>query len=98
MKEHVDNPRFFIFSDDIQWTKENIKVDNPIYIDWNINERSPLDLYLMSECKYSIIANSTFSYWGAMLGNKKALVVYPARWINPPFEVGDLFPENWMKL
>lgn len=98
MKENVDNPRFFIFSDDIQWTKENIKVDNPIYIDWNLNERSPLDLYLMSECKYSIIANSTFSYWGAMLGNKKALVTYPARWINPPFEVGDLFLENWMKL
>ena len=97
IKQHVENPRFFIFSDDLQWTKDNIKVESPTYVDWNIGENSPLDMYLMSECKYAIIANSTFSYWGAMLGTKKEIVIYPDRWINPPFHVGDLFYEDWIK-
>lgn len=98
IKEHVVNPHFFIFSDDLKWTKENIKVENSTYVDWNTGENSPLDMYLMGECKYSIIANSTFSYWGAMLGKKKDIVTYPEKWINPPFFVGDLFPNDWVKL
>lgn len=98
VKKKVANPHFFIFSDDLQWTKDNLQVANPTYIDWNTAENSPLDMYLMSECKYAIIANSTFSYWGAMLGTKKEIVTYPARWINPPFSIGDLFPIGWVKI
>lgn len=98
IKERVDSPHFFIFSDDINWAKNNLKVNNPIFIDWNTGENSPLDLYLMSNCKYAIMANSTFSYWGARLGNPKLIVTYPERWINPPAKVGDLFPKDWIKL
>lgn len=97
IKKKVDNPRFFIFSDDLQWVMDNLRVDNPTFIDWNTGENSPLDMYLMSECKYAIIANSTFSYWGAMLGPQKEIVIYPAKWINHPFMIGDIFPKDWIK-
>ena len=98
MEEHVDNPRFYVFSNDIAWTKKNLNIDNPTYVDWNTDKQSPLDMYLMSKCRYGIIANSTFSYWGAMIGEKKQIVTYPEKWVNPPFSVGDLFPEGWVKL
>ena len=98
IKEEVNNPKFFVFSDDIEWTKNNIPLDNPTYIDWNHNEDSPYDMYLMSHCKYAIIANSTFSYWGARLGNKKRIVTYPSKWFNPPEKVSDMFPQDWIKL
>lgn len=98
INNHVENPRYFVFSNDIGWTKENISVDNPTYIDWNTGENSPIDMFLMSHCKYAIIANSTFSYWGGMLGETKHIVTYPEKWINPPFSVGDLFPDDWIKL
>ena len=65
------------------------------FIDWNTGENSPLDMFLMSQCKYAIIANSTFSYWGAMLGRKKELVYYPTKWINSEFGNPHIFPEDW---
>lgn len=98
VSEHVENPRYYVFSNDIEWTKKNLKINNPTYVDWNTDERSPIDMYLMSQCRYGIIANSTFSYWGAMLGDNKLIVTYPGKWINPPFSVGDIFPEDWIKL
>lgn len=98
IRQHVENPHFFVFSDDIAWTKENITLDSPTFIDWNTGENSPYDMYLMSHCKYAIIANSTFSYWGARLGRKKDIVTYPTRWFNPPHMVSDMFPQDWLKL
>lgn len=98
INQHVENPKYFIFSDDIAWTKDNIPLDSPTYIDWNTGENSPYDMYLMSHCKYAIIANSTFSYWGARLGRKKDIVTYPTRWFNPPHMVSDMFPQDWLKL
>lgn len=95
--KNIKNPKYFVFSNDIEWSKENLKIDAPIYVDWNIGEQSPIDMYLMSQCKSGIIANSTFSYWGAVLGRKKEIVIYPNKWINPPFSVGDLFFEDWIK-
>lgn len=96
INKRVNNPKFFVFSDDIAWTKKNIPLDNSIYIDWNHGEDSPYDMYLMNHCKYAIIANSTFSYWGARLGKKKKIVIYPSKWFNPPHKVSDMFPKNWI--
>jgi len=90
------NARFFVFSDDIEYVKNNINIPNPIYIDWNKGENSYLDMYLMSNCKYAIIANSTFSFWGAMLGNKKRIVTYPTKWVNEPATAPLIFPNNWI--
>ena len=95
IKKHVGNIHCFVFSDDICWVKENLKIPDPVYIDWNTGEKSFWDLYLMSHCKYAIIANSTFSYWGAVLGKSKSIVCYPKKWVNPPFVAPDIFPKEW---
>ena len=96
VKTYVENPKFFVFSDDIQWAKDNLplnKVDVN-YIDWNNGTNSPYDMYLMRHCKYAIIANSTFSYWGAYLG-KKRLVFYPQKW-NNGMPVPKIFFNGWI--
>ena len=59
-----------------------------------------IDLFLMTRCQGHIIANSTFSYWGAMLANDEdATNIYPHRWFaNTEWTVPDIFPENWISL
>lgn len=86
-------PRFFVFSDDINWCKDNLPIENAQYIDWNTGTDSIYDMYLMSHCKANIIANSTFSYWGAQIGNH-ALVVYPKKWFADR-PAPNLFPKDW---
>lgn len=98
MKSKVENPIFFVFSNDIKWAKDNLPLDNPIFIDWNNGANSPLDMYLMAQCQNGIIANSSFSYWGAKLNQKINNVTYPEKWINPPAERGDIIPEGWVEL
>lgn len=90
------NPRFFVFSDDMNYVKNNISIPNPTYVDWNKGKDSYLDMYLMSNCKYAIIANSTFSFWGAMLGDKKRIVTYPTKWVNEPATAPEIFPKDWV--
>ncbi len=81
------DPTFFIFSDDIGWCMENIVpllfgCDYHI-IDFNKGIDSPLDMMLMSECNHNIIANSSFSWWGAVLNkNPDKIVCAPRKWTN----------------
>ena len=94
-KKHSD-VKFFCFSDDIDWMKQNLPIpSNSNFINWNKGEDSFLDMYLMSQCKNAIMANSTFSYWAALLGEKKNIVYYPQKWING--NIPDIFFENWIK-
>lgn len=95
IKEKMYNPRFFVFSDDIDWCRENLKVDNATFIYWNTGVNSPIDMFLMSRCKGAIIANSTFSYWGAYLGHRHKIVVYPKKWINGQ-KTPNIFMANWI--
>jgi hypothetical protein len=92
-----DNPTFFCFSDDIDWVKSNLNIENAHYIDWNRGDSSFFDMYLMSQCCGGIIANSTFSYWGARLGKSKKVVVYPKHWINSVRQP-DIFPKWWIDI
>lgn len=97
MKKKNDSMQFICFSDDLNWVKNNMSLsDNTIYVDWNTGTDSPLDMYLMSQCKNAIIANSTFSYWGASLGVKKETIVYPQRWWNHKDGNPDIFFDNWI--
>jgi len=80
IRDNVSNPIFYIFSDDIKWCKENFNfLEKKIFID---KTKSALeDLELMKNCKYNIIANSTFSWWGAWLNeNKEKIVIAPKTW------------------
>lgn len=95
----VDNPVFYVFSDDIKWTVENIPLPaNAVFVDWNRGQDSWQDMFLMSLCKHNIIANSSFSWWGAWLnGNENKLVIAPALWIrNTP--APDVIPSSWVRI
>lgn len=79
MDKNLSSPEYFIFSDDIRGAKENIgEAENFTFIDWNVGKNSYIDMNLMSLCKNNIIANSTFSFWGAYLNrNPQKTVIYP---------------------
>lgn len=96
VKKKVDHPTFFCFSDDIEWMKANMNIENAVYVDWNIGDTSFVDLLLMSYCEGGIIANSTFSYWGARLGKRKEIVIYPLKWINSKEMTPNIFPNSWI--
>lgn len=95
----VKNPTFFIFSDDSQWTKENLKLEYPtVYVDINSPEKSYEDLRLMLSCKHFIIANSSFSWWGAWLSsNPNKIVCTPKKWFRSADE-GDIVPKSWIRV
>jgi hypothetical protein len=92
------NINILIFSDDISWCRENIKFKNCFFIE---NEKNITDLYLMSLCKNNIIANSSFSWWGAWLNKHKDKTVFaPKLWFGPKLLLNteDIVPETWVKI
>jgi len=81
--ETQDSPLFVVFSNDIKWCKSEFKDINAIFVEHNSGSNSFRDLQLMSLCKHHIIANSSFSWWGAWLNdNPDKVVVSPKKWIN----------------
>lgn len=99
--ENVENPIFFVFSDDIEWVKQNLEINFEKYFMEN-NGKDYEDLMLMSLCKNNIIANSTFSWWGAWLNsNVEKIIIAPEIWFNDiekNKQTVDLIPEGWMRL
>lgn len=80
-----ESPLFIIFSNDIAWCKSIFKDLNAIFVEHNTGSDSFRDLQLMSLCKHHIIANSSFSWWGAWLNdNPDKVVISPKKWINEP--------------
>jgi hypothetical protein len=76
----------------------NLKIQNCTYINNNKSEKSYIDMYLMSLCRHNIIANSSFSWWGAWLNiNNDKIVVMPDKWFNRNYCDG-IFPEEWIKV
>lgn len=97
----VPDPHFFIFSDDPAWARENIHPDFPsTFVDHNGPARAYEDLRLLANCKHHIIANSSFSWWGAWLcPYPDKVVIAPAKWFNrTDLDTSDLIPETWLKL
>ena len=108
MNSKVENPVFFVFSDDIEGAKNlltKLEVKYTInYVDVNSGDTDYMELMLMSECKHFIIANSTFSWWGAWLNNNpEKIIIAPKVWFNDKnyqreYEKGTLIPPEWIKL
>lgn len=98
--EKVPSPCFFIFSDDIAWSSEHLKNDFPcIYVGHNRGGESYRDMQLMSLCRHNIIANSSFSWWGAWLNsNPGKIVVAPKHWFSNQTDARDLIPHEWTTL
>ncbi len=98
--ERVQQPHFFIFSDDIAWVKKNLQINAPHqYVDHNHGAECYNDMRLMSLCQHHIIANSSFSWWGAWLNpNTEKIVVAPTRWFANQTDTRDLCPQWWVKM
>lgn len=89
----VQNPSYLIFSDDIEWVKDNLDIcGKRIYVS-DLMFQDYEELTIMKHCKHNIIANSTFSYWAAYLNtNPDKIVVCPKRWKT------NIIPKEWIKL
>jgi hypothetical protein len=98
----IKSIQFFIFSDDYSWAKENIKVtvENSFLIEGNHYENSWIDMFLMSQCSHNIIANSSFSWWGAWLNkNPNKIIISPQDWFaEKSINTTDLLPKDWVLL
>jgi hypothetical protein len=95
-----EDKHYIIFSDDIKWCEENFNLlKNKTFISGNQDYE---DLYLMSMCKNNIIANSTFSWWGAWLNNNEnKQVIIPSKWFgisNSHLNTNDLYCDKWIKI
>lgn len=96
---HVKQPHFYIFSDDPNWTRDNLKFKHPVtYISHNSSGAE--DLRLMQVCKHNIIANSSFSWWGAWLNtNPQKIVISPKTWFSESAnDTRDLIPKDWQRI
>lgn len=98
--ERVEHPVFYVFSDDMVWVRQNLYVEFPcIYVDYNRGAASYRDMQLMSLCKHHIIANSSFSWWGAWLNsNPEKIVIAPRNWFRNGNDDCDLIPNKWVRL
>lgn len=96
-KKHV----FYIFSNDIRWCEDNISPllegNEMVCVTNNKGNDSCWDMFLMTHCKDLIIANSSFSWWGAFLNKRGGRVVAPKKWVNRDAEF-DIWLEDWIKL
>ena len=92
------NPKYFIFTDDPSWVTDNFVLDHSYFIvAVNQGAKSFYDMHLMSLCKSNIIANSSFSWWGAWLNDNKDKIIYaPKDWFkDKSISTDDLIPNSW---
>ena len=99
MGERIDNPIFVFFSDDLDWCRSVFQGSRFRFCDDKDWQQDYLQLYLMSQCAHQIIANSSFSWWGAWLNNRPSrLVVRPERpFLNSALQYESYYPADWIK-
>lgn len=96
--ERHDVGRFFVFSDDPEWTRANLSFPRPAeHIAHNTGKAAHWDLFLMKRCRHHIIANSSFSWWGAWLdGRPDSVVIAPAQWFaGTGTPASAIIPPSW---
>jgi hypothetical protein len=107
ISNQTNKPKFFVFSDDLKWCQSNLSFDStfPTFVMNNTGDNAWQDLFLMSQCRHHIIANSSFSWWGAWLADQRwsisqRLVFSPKRWFSNmrTYDLNDLLPAHWIRL
>ncbi len=99
IREERENVTFFIFSDDLAWCRRHFSEDQSIqFVDGGDQAKAYEDMYLMSLCEHNIIANSSFSWWGAWLNRHEGkIVLAPDQWFHPAsrYDASAIIPERW---
>jgi hypothetical protein len=100
LAQRIERVHFFIFSDDPEWVKQNLVIAHPhTFVSHNTGENSYNDMHLMSLCQHHIIANSSFSWWGAWLNpSNNKTVIAPKKWFEKKLNTADLIPDSWIRL
>jgi hypothetical protein len=101
IREQLENPKFYVFSDDIAWCKQYLNLQEAAFIDWNKGDDSYRDMQLMSHCKHAIISNSSFSWWAAWLNRNPAkVIIVPKVWYRSSgvSETSQMHPKEWTRL
>lgn len=99
MEQRVESCRFYFFSDDIEWVKEHYRKNNAVYIESKMftGYQNWFDMCLMSFCSHHIIANSTYSWWGAWLNPRNKIVIAPKVWARTK-NFTDICPAEWIRM
>lgn len=98
--ERVESPTFFVFSDEPEWVKKNLHLPcNARYVEHNSPTNAIVDLHLMSLCQHHVVANSSFSWWGAWLSRSaNQIVIAPEQWYAVDRPTPDLIPARWIRM
>ena len=105
----ITDPKFFVFTDDVEWCEREFRLPYRMEIAGNFDRtvkphlgREDAELWLMSWCAHAVMANSSYSWWGAWLGadNHGGIVVAPKNWFGPKGteDARDIVPERWVKI
>jgi len=98
LRERHEDLRYFVFSDDPAWCRENLSLEDAVFVE-NNGAAPECDIFLMAQCRHHIIANSSFSWWGAWLAEAGGTVVAPQPWFsNTTLRADDLIPPGWLRL
>lgn len=100
LSQRVKQPAYYVFSDDPEWVREHVDfLPGAMFVDHNHGADSFLDMQLMSLCRHHIIANSSFSWWGAWLNADPDKIVYaPRAWFRNYLDDRDLIPARWNRI
>ena len=106
LRGQIIAPKVFVFSDDSDWCRANLSLESSaVVVDHNTGADAWQDLLLLARCRHHVIANSSFSWWGAWLADQRQMnmariVIAPNRWFahQTDLNLNDRFPAHWVKL
>lgn len=99
IRDRVSAARFYFFSNDIEWTKQNLAVDSATYVSGFHTKDHFEDFYLMSQCNHNIVANSSYSWWTGWLNDHTdKIVIAPKNWFVEQKNNYDRTPDSWVRI